>query len=299
KPIPARGSGVSRPKHERTGKGQAEEPWHLMEPAAVLAAWKTSPRAGLPEQEIHERRQNYGPNVLPEAEPRSQLSILLDQLGSWPVAMLSAAAGISILTGGVADAIAIMGVVAINTAIGYFTESGSENTIRSLKNITKPPVPVVRDGKVKEVAAENVVVGDVLMLKPGVYVGADSRLIEASHLTIDESALTGESMPVGKTAVSLVKDVPLPDRLNMAYRGTLVTGGQGLAVVVATARATEIGKIQALAGEAESPDTPMERQLARLGNQLVLFSGAVCSMVFGIGLLRGYGLLEMFKSSIS
>jgi P-type Ca2+ transporter type 2C len=131
-------------------------------------------------------------------------------------------------------------------------------------------------------------------------VSADARLIEAQRLSIDESALTGESMPVTKNVTALdTPDVPLGDRSNMVYMGTLVTGGQGLAVVVATAKFTEMGKIQTLVGEAELPDTPLQKQLDRAGSQLVLISGVVCSGVFGIGLLRGYGWLEMFKTSIS
>ena len=283
----------------RTPTVSAEEPWHLMEPGAVLATWQTSPNRGLSAQEVDERQRIHGLNTLPEAEGRSQLSILFDQLSTWPVAMLSAAAGISVVTGGLADAVAILGVVAINAAIGYFTESKSENTLRSLNSLIKPPATVVRDGKLLDIPAEEVVAGDLLILTPGVYVGADSRLVEANNLSVDESALTGESMPASKRTAALARDVPLPDRTNMVYRGTLVTGGQGLAVVVAIGRRTEIGRIQILAGETQAPDTPLERQLAHLGNQLVVLSGAVCGLVFGIGLIRGYGFVDMLKISIS
>jgi Ca2+-transporting ATPase len=140
-----------------------------------------------------------------------------------------------------------------------------------------------------------------LVLKPGSYVAADARLIDADHLQIDESALTGESMPVIKNTQVVVssRDVPLADRTNMVFMGTLVTGGGGLAGVVATGKFTEMGKIQLLVGEAKAPETPMEKQLERMGNQLVLICGGVCGLVFGIGLLRGYGFLQMLQSSLS
>ncbi|MCM2359970.1 MAG: cation-transporting P-type ATPase [Geobacteraceae bacterium] len=142
--------------------------------------------------------------------------------------------------------------------------------------------------------------GDLLLLRPGSYVAADCRIVESHYLTIDESALTGESMPVVKDPAPLARsDVPLADRINMAYMGTLVTGGQGLAITVGTGKFTEIGRVQALIGAATAPKTPMEKQLDRLGNQLVLISGGVCGIVFLVGLARGYGVLQMLRSSIS
>ena len=236
----------------------------------------------------------------------SGLSILIDQFKSLPVALLGAAAGLSIVTGGIADALVILGVVAINGAIGYITESQSEKTIHSLKSLVRPSALIIREGSLREIGAEDIVPGDIIVLRPGSYVAADARLIEAHHLSIDESALTGESMPVIKRVQKLQThdselqtDIPLADRLNMVYMGTLVTGGQGLAVVIATGRFTEIGKIQTLVGEARTPETPMERQLNRMGTQLVLISGAVCGVVFIIGILRGYGFIQMLKTSIS
>lgn len=273
--------------------------WHLMSTEATLAALGASP-TGLSSAEAQERLRAYGPNRLPESEPRSALEILFDQVNSLPVGLLTVAAGVSLVTGGLADAVVIMGVVAINATIGYFTESQSEQTIRSLKSLVHPSATVVRDGVPKTVRAEEVVPGDVLVLKPGSYIAADSRLLETQRLSVDESALTGESVPVHKITATLTNpDLPLADRLNMLYMGTLVTGGQGLAVVVATGRATEIGHIQLLADEAEVPQTPMERQLDQMGAQLVLISGGVCGLVFLVGLARGYGFLEMLKTSIS
>ena len=138
---------------------------------------------------------------------------------------------------------------------------------------------------------EEVVVGDMLVLKPGTYVAADSRIVKAHRLSVDESMLTGESMPVDKDAGRLKhENTPLADRSNMVYMGTLVTGGQGLAVVVATGRFTEVGMLQAMMSETETPKTPIELQLALMGNQLVLACGAICGVVFGIGFVRGYGL---------
>ncbi len=285
------------------GKGgteQPSEPWQVVDAATALARCGTSPKSGLSEQSARERLALHGPNLLPETEPRSALSILLEQFNSMPVALLSAAAGISIVTGGLADAVAIMGVVAVNAAIGYFTESRSENAIRSLHTMLQPTASVVRDGQLREIPAERVVVGDILVLKSGGYVPADARVMDALRLSVDESALTGESMPAVKTSERLdAANVPLADRVNMVHMGTLVTGGQGLAVVVGTGRSTQLGRIQKLAGQAESPETPMEQQLGAMGRMLVFVSSAVCGGVFGIGILRGYGLLEMLKSSIS
>lgn len=279
---------------------QPVEAWHTAGPSEILERLDSSACEGLSSESAQSRLKKFGPNLLPESVPRSGLSILLAQFNSVPNALLGVAAGLSVLTGGVADAVVIAGVVGINAVIGYITESQAEKTINSLKSLVRPSALVIRDSIYKEVPAEEVVIGDILALRPGSYIAADSRLIETTRLSVDESALTGESMPVIKTTLSIPENnVPLAERVNMAYMGTLVTGGQGFAVVIATGKFTEIGKIQELVGSAESPDTPMERQLRTMGTQLVLISGAVCGLVFVIGLLRGYGFLEMLKSSIS
>jgi len=182
---------------------QISKPWHLMNATDVIAELETSKDLGLSSEIAKERLKKYGPNILPESVPRSGFSIFIDQFKSLPVALLAIAAGISILTGGIADALVIMGVVVINAVIGYATESQAEKTIHSLKNLVRPSALVIRDGSVKEIGAEQVVPGDILVLRPGNYVAADARLIEAHHLSIDESALTGESMPVVKSPEAL------------------------------------------------------------------------------------------------
>jgi len=279
---------------------QTLEQWHTKEAGVVLDALTASSTNGLSDSEGKERLKKYGPNVLPEAVSKSSLAILIDQVKSVPVALLTAAAGVSILTRGVVDAIAIMGVVGINAVIGYVTDSQSEKTIHSLKSLVRPSALVRRDNKAREIDAAEIVPGDVLVLRPGQYMAADARLVEAKRLSIDESALTGESVPAEKKiGVLSEENVPLSDRTNMCYMGTLITGGQGLAVVVATARFTEMGKIQALIGEAEAPKTPMEIQLDQIGTQLVIASSALCGIVFAVGFFRGYGFLMMFKMAIS
>ncbi|MFZ2446038.1 MAG: HAD-IC family P-type ATPase [Syntrophobacteraceae bacterium] len=279
---------------------QATRPWHLMEADAVLAAFDSCGEAGLSDEAVIRQRGKYGLNSLPECASRSRFGILVDQFKSLPVALLGVAAGISVVTGGVADAVVILSVVAINGVIGYVTESESEKTINSLKNLARPSAAVLRESTVKIIAAEELVPGDILVLRPGTSVAADGRLLDAHYLSVDESVLTGESLPVVKTPLPISgENIAIADRVNMVYMGTMVTGGRGLAVVVATGRFTEVGCLQTLVGEATSPDTPMERQLNRLGDQLVLISGAACGIVFLIGLLRGYGFIQMFRTSIS
>jgi len=283
------------------GAGTAQEPrsWHRLATDDVLATLDTS-RAGLAVATADERFKQYGPNLLPQATPRSAMSMFIGQFKSLPVGLLGVSAVVSVATGGVADAAVILGVVLINAVIGYVTESQAEKIIKSLTGPMHPTALVIRDNTLQAVPVERIVVGDVLALSPGSYIGADARLLEARRLSVDESSLTGESLPANKSvAVLAADDTPLADRFNMVYMGTQVTGGQGLAVVVATGSATEIGHIQTLVGEAQSPETPMERQLRALGNQMVVISAAVCAGVFVVGLLRGYGLLQMLKTAIS
>jgi Ca2+-transporting ATPase len=296
-PKAGRASGASQVVTLRPEIGS---PWHVIESDKVLGFFGSSRAEGLSFGAAAERLRLHGPNALPGPVTRSRFAILLEQFGSLPVGLLLGSAALSVATGGLFDAVAILGVVAINAGIGYVAESQSEKTIGSLAHLGRRTARVQRGGRVLEIPTEEVVVGDILMLTPGNFIAADARLIDASSLTVDESTLTGESMPVTKTIDRLSReDVPLGDRVNMVYRGTVVTGGSGLAVVVAVGRHTEIGAIHMLVGEARAPETPMQRELGRMGRQLALLSGGICGGVFFIGLLRGIGVLNMLKSSVA
>jgi P-type Ca2+ transporter type 2C len=282
------------------GRVHKAEHWHVLDVKSILAKFKSSIKKGLSAEAARNNREKYGLNLVPEPASRSQLDIFIDQFNSFPVALLGAAAALSVVTGGVLDAVVILAVVGINAVIGFVTENDSEKTIRSLKTLIRPYAQIRREGRLAEISADQVLVGDILVLKPGTYVAADARVVESNRLTIDESVLTGESMPVSKVSTPLqASKVPLGDRVNMIYSGTLVTGGQGLGVVVATGRSSEMGKIQSLVAEAEAPETPIEKQLTTIGNQLVWISGAVCGLVFLLGLMRGNGFIQVLKTSIS
>ncbi len=275
-------------------------PWHTLDAQAVLTLERVDPAAGLTAEAAARRLEEEGPNELPRPPVRSQAEMFLEQLHSLPVYLLGAAAGISLLTGGLLDALVIGGVVLANATIGYLTERGAARTMDALRDLVHPVAEVIREGRPMTIPAERVVRGDLLVLKPGTPVAADCRLLSAHRLSVDESLLTGESLPVYKQADALRhENTPLADRTNMLYMGTLVTGGQGTAVVVATGRRSEVGRLQRLLSETAAPRAPIERQLERMGNQLVVVCAAICGVVFGIGLLRGYGLLELLQMSIS
>ncbi len=279
---------------------QDQPAWHLLSTERVLELLDTSRDHGLSSGRLPDLLSRFGPNALPRAEPRSLASLFFDQLKTLPVALLGVSAGVSVLTGGLLDAVVIGAVVVTNAAIGLATESQIERSIRSLSKVAPTEAQVLRDGVPVLVDGDQVVPGDLLVLTRGTQIVADARVLESSQLEVDESALTGESVPVSKQSRPLARDdVPLADRTNMVYRGTTVTGGSGLVVVVATGLRTELGRIHDLVTHARPPETPSQRELRILGNQLVWVGATVCGAMFGIGMLRGYGLLQMARSSIS
>ena len=278
---------------------QPRRPWHSLSAEEVLKEFKTKRDFGLKTTAAQKNLRRFGANLLPQSQPRSSWEIFLGQFNSLPVALLGAAAGLSLLTGGLVDALLIAGVVVANAFIGYKTESEAEKTIYSLQSLVQPLATVIRDGQPQDLPAEEVALGDLLVLRPGSYVAADARLIEARHLSVDESVLTGESMPVLKGTEALPReDVPLAERINMVFMGTLITGGEGLAVVVATGGFTEIGIIQLLAGETTKPETPLAKQLGEVGDRLVLLCMGISGAVFLLGLWRGLSWLTMLRNAI-
>ncbi|MDC8756528.1 cation-translocating P-type ATPase [Janthinobacterium fluminis] len=273
-------------------------PWHGREAAAALAFFGSAARRGLAQDEA-ERRLRQGQNVLSKAAPVSSLEIALNQFKNLPSLLLGVSALVSVATGGLPEAAAIAAVLVLNGGIGFVTERRAESTIASLSELVDDVVPVLRDGAVRQVESAHLVPGDILVLTPGIRIGADARLLQSSDLSIDESALTGESLPAPKDSAPLPPATPLPGRRNMAYRGTAVSAGSGLALVVGTGDNTEVGAIQALSTGTRRPKTPIQRQLDHLGNQLVKVSGAICLGIFGLGLLRGYHWLHILKTSTS
>ena len=273
---------------------------HTLSVGEVAARLRSDSLRGLTTADARARFAREGANALPPPQPRSEFAIVLEQLSSLPVALLCASAAISIGTGGLADAVVIMGVVAANAAIGYLTESHAERVIASLEGGRPPPVRVLRDGVTREVSTEEVVRGDLLRLEPGGYVAGDARIVTADGLSVDESSLTGESFPVRKHADPLPKvPLPLADRQNIAFRGTTVTSGSGSALVFTTGAATEVGRVQTLLGTVDPPQTPLQGQLDEMGRRLVLLCGGLCALIFGMGVLRRMAVLPMFKTAVS
>lgn len=288
-----------KPEVQRdNSSSQKEVTWHLMPDAEVLTHFGSNSDAGLSTHAAAERLQ-HGLNVLPQKEPESAFRQFLNQLTGLPVLLLGVSAALSLVTGGFAEAAAIVVVLGMNAGIGFVTERRSEETIASLSELVDDVVPVVRDGNVIEVASSHIALGDLLVLLPGVHVAADARLVQVNNLLVDESALTGESRFVPKSTAMLPHEAPLAERRNMVYMGTTVAAGRALAVATAVGADTEIGWVQTLVANAEPPKTPIQKQLDDLGNRLVMISLAICGLVFGLGLLRGRGILEMLKTSIS
>ena len=287
-------------KPEAAGfQAQPHQLWHMLSGTQVINFVQGS-EEGLTQEVAAQRLVKYGYNQLSEQVRRSSLEMFFGQFVSAPVAMLGVAAVISLATGGVADMAVIVTVVMINSVIGFVTEKSAEKTINALGQLTPETAIVIRDGKKQEIAMPEVALGDILVLAPGSYIAADARLLDSHRLTIDESLLTGESLPSSKNGEYLgEEDTALGDRQNMVYMGTTVTGGNGRAIAVGTGRNTEIGKIQDLVGGTKTPVTPMQLQIDDMGMQLALLSTGICVLVFGVGLLRGRPLLEMLMSSIS
>jgi Ca2+-transporting ATPase len=274
-------------------------PWHSIDAEKVLATLD-SRASGLTSAAANARLRRHGANLLTKIARRTGSEILLDQFGTLPVALLAGTALISLMTGGLMDAAIVLAVIAVNGIIGFVSETWTEQTIASLEGNAVPTARVRREGNEQVVPAEPLVPGDVIALHGSDVVPADARVITADRLTVNEAALTGESLPVAKAAnVLAAVDASLADRRNMLYRGSIVTGGSGSAVVVATGDRTEIARVQALLGNATRPETPLQAHLDRLGRQLAVSAVGASALMFVIGLLRGQPWLLMLRSAVS
>jgi P-type Ca2+ transporter type 2C len=265
----------------------------------VLTALKSG-RGGLSGEEAGVRLRDDGPNELPAPAPRSALRRLAGQVSDPMVLLLLGAAVLALVVGEAADAVVIVAIVVVNAGIGAGQEGSAERALLALRNLVSPLAIVLRDGKPAEHSAAELVRGDVVRLEAGRMVPADVRLLEAVSLRVDESALTGESLPLEKAGPSpLEPAAALGERVNMAYRGTLVTHGHGAGAVVGTGRATELGRISALMEEAEEVPAPLQRRLRELSRRLALVAAGLCAVVFGAGVLRGEAAFLMLLTAVS
>jgi Ca2+-transporting ATPase len=273
--------------------------WHTVAPEEILRQFETSVE-GLSTATARHRLAEHGPNALPEKRRRSLLMILLGQFSDFMIIVLLAAALISGLIGDPQDTIAILVIVLLNAIIGAIQEFRAERAVAALREMTAPEAHVVRDGNNITLAASELVPGDVVLLQAGNIVPADIRLMNVEEMLTDESALTGESTPVNKHVDVINESDLMPgDRLNIAFKSSLVTSGSGRGVVVATGLDTEIGRIAELLHGEAGVKTPLQERLTRFGRYLALAVLAICAVVFTAGLLQGQPLLLMFLTAVS
>ncbi len=274
--------------------------WHGLTPAEAAARLETSPRLGLTAAEAEARLRRFGPNALAQVGRRRGVKIFLSQFTDFLVLVLVGACIVSAFLGEYVDAAAIFAIVILNGILGFVQEFRAEKSLQALREMAAPKAAVVRDGREKIVDTRDVVAGDLVRLRAGDRVPADLRLVEGYNLLVNEAALTGESLAVEKEAAGeLDDDMPLADRRNMAYTGTVVTYGRGDGLVIATGMATELGRIAALVQEVEREETPLQRRLAKLGKFLVWAVLALCGVVFVAGLARGLPAHGMFLTAVS
>ncbi len=277
----------------------AESP-HLLSNEEVLHQLATPAGQGLSSAEVVRRQTEYGFNQLTEAPQTTFWEMLWDQLNNFIVILLLIAAVISALLGDWFEAGAIMAIVVLNAALGVIQERRAEEALAALRRLAAPEAQVVRGGHRQVIPARELVPGDIVILEAGNYVPADVRLLEAVNLRVEEAALTGESVPVSKDAnIQLHGEVPIGDRKNTAFMGTLINYGRGRGVVVSTGMRTEIGRIAEMLQAVKEEPTPLQQRLDGLGRTLGWAALGVVAIVFLVGLLRGTNVLDMFLLAVT
>lgn len=257
------------------------------------------PAQGLSVAEAKQRLEQYGYNRLQEATRRSAWELLIEQFKSPIIALLAVAAVLSFAFQEWVEGVAIIIAIFLNAIIGFVTELRAVRSMESLQEMSRTTAKIRRDGQVRELPAEELVPGDVVVFESGDLVPADLRLIEASGLQVDESALTGESVPVTKSVEALSGDLPLAERINTLFKGTPITRGSGEGIVVATGMETELGHISALTAGAKQEITPLEKRLDQLGRRLIWVTLVIAVLVAIAGVIGGKSLFLMVETAIA
>jgi Ca2+-transporting ATPase len=269
--------------------------FHSVKIEACLSALK-SHLNGLSEIEAEKRLSKHGRNTLPEEKPLNWMNILLSQFKNVLVYILVFTGLLSLLLGEIVDGGVIFAAVIINVIVGFIQENKANNAISQLKSLVEHNAIVLRDGNEKIINSRELVVGDIVLIEAGNKIPADARLLEAADLQINESMLTGESIPSAKNINPVSPGAPLADRESMVYAGTLVVHGIGKAVVTATGKEMELGKIAELVRSVEAEKTPLQIRLENFSRYLGMVFGGVCTIIVVTGLIRGRGLLEMVET---
>lgn len=274
--------------------------WHEMRTEEVVEKINSNVKDGLSESEAKNRLLQFGTNELQEAERPNAFLVFLEQFKDFMVVVLLAATLISGLLGEYIDAVAIIAIVIINGVLGFFQERKAERSLQALKELSAPQVSVLRDKEWRKVASREIVAGDVVKFSSGDRIGADMRIVQASSLEIEESALTGESVPSVKRDTPVQGgDISIGDQENMAFMGTLVTRGSGVGIVVATGMNTAMGQIADLLQSAETTITPLQRKLEQLGKILIIVALFLTLLVVILGVIQGHNMYDMFLAGVS
>ncbi|MBE3593206.1 MAG: calcium-translocating P-type ATPase, SERCA-type [Thermoanaerobacter sp.] len=261
---------------------------------------ETDDKNGLTQEQANERLFKYGKNVLKEKKKKSIFSLFLEQFKDYMVLILIIASIISFFLGETIDASIILVVVILNALLGTIQENKAEKSLEALKKLSQPLAKVIRDGKVMEVEASSLVIGDVVLIEAGNIIPADGRLVEAKNLKVDESVLTGESVPVDKVDTVIENEnIPLGDRLNLVYMGTTVTYGRGKFIVIATGMDTEMGKVAGLIENEMNVKTPLQLKLEELSKYLGTAALVISAIIFAIGVLQKRPAFDMFMTAVS
>ncbi len=278
-------------------------PWHSLPAAQVLRELDTERARGLRETEAAARLERYGPNRLAGAKQRSVFLRFLDQMKDPMILVLLAAAVLSLISTGGEDwieALIILLIVVVNACISISQENSAQRALEALRKMSAPLARVVRDGRTVRLETDRLVPGDIIVLEAGDLVPADARVLECANLKADESAMTGESVPVHKSADGvLAENTPLGDRSNMVISSTVITNGRAVCAVTATGMDTEVGRVAKLLTGQEDADTPLQRKMAEISKTLSFVCLAVCAVMFGVGLLYHKGILPMFMTAVS
>lgn len=275
--------------------------WFSKSTEAVLEEYKADPAQGLSEEEALTRLKKSGPNKLRAEKKKSIFLLFIAQLKNWLIYILLGAVAITLFMGEYVDAVIILLVININAVLGVIQEVKAGKAIEALQKLTFPKALVRRNGEVKEIESEKIVPGDIIILDAGRIISADLRLIESNNLQVDESSLTGESVPSQKDATLIHEDLKtaVGDRANSVFMSTIITSGRGVGIAVGTGMNTEIGKIASLINKENKSRTPLEIRLDKLGKTLGIIAVAICLIIFIIALLQGRDLPEIFLMSIS